>query len=1090
MYLPREEKYIRTSPTIHKPKIKAMKRTLLALGVLIAAPCGTSASQASLLSFPPNALYTLPSADTADETLPQVGVSIGTVEAQPYSESGLSFSYFGDAEYVAQTAEGTYMGFSVESEWTSDEETGNETEHRYACLVALNSTDEAVTIPDYITVGDETIPVERINGYYNLYCGFTSNVKSLTVPATVNYIYKDYEFDRYLEALYMLGAAPETSYNYMNVAHVYVCSQQHYSSYVNNEYFTNNSTVSPYGWEFDWVTVNVEKSGEFAETYLTQNNYDWGAGIYVKVTGHINATDLSAIKNLTALQKLDLSETSITEVPDYFMQNRASLQEIMMPPTLARLGNYAFSGCTSLQAFDLNGITTIGNSVFNSCNSLQYINLTGVKSIGSSAFSGCTKLKGVDLSTVRSLGSDAFSSCTSLDTLDIRSASSLGSSVFYYCSALKRVNLGDSLQTIPSSAFQGTAIDTIAIPKNVTLIDNNAFYNCQALSSISLNTGLLTIESHAFYGCSSLEEITIPSTLKSIGSSAFNNTAIKKFTCYAVVPPAASSSFIGSGMDMSRTYLYVPPFSKDFYRNTQYWSNFFLMSSIREPIDYIYVDRELTINLEEEDNDVVANNPKMYLTWEADDYYSGNENIGQLTATGEGTLSAGELTIDAELARRSSGSYNQYCPTLINYADKMRADNVKHNLTFYSSSSSQWFFISLPYDVKVSEIVPSANTYWVIRRYDSAARAAGETSATWVNLTNDDVMEAGKGYIVSAVRNTASQYAIGGGSSSNYPTLTFTSGNSLTKNNLFRSTDVIVPLTEYTAEFAHNRSWNLIGNPYPCYFDMHYLNEEFTAPVTVWNGSSYVAYSPVDDDLVLAPYEAFFVQCPLNATEMTFREAGRLHSAAGKELYKAPAREHTAVPTEGRNVFNFTIANETADDRARIVLNPEAKSEYEIGRDAAKFFADGSDCAQLYVSADVCYSIEERPVGDGTATLGLRAAEEGAYTLSLSGKYSPEWHVLLTDNATGRTVDLTKGNYPFTAAAGDAATRFAVTFALNGAQTGISSVVADFGAEANVEVTALSGVKVFAGRAADIQVPAPGIYVVSDGQTSHKVILK
>lgn len=1098
------------------------------MGVLLAVPCSTFASLAGSQSFPASAVLAAPSAALAEdgeEALPQVGVSIGTVEAQLYSESGLSFSYFSDAEYVAQTSEGTYMGFYINSDYSYDEETEESIERRYAAFVALSSTEEAVTIPDSIKVGGDTFAVEYIRGNRDLQYGFTDNVKSLTVPATVNDIYNLYNFARYLEALYMLGAAPDLNSSDIGTQNVYVCGKEYYSSYVNNSYYASYSTFIPYGWDFDWVTVNVEKGGEFAETYLTQNNYDWAAGINVKVTGNINATDLSAIKNLTALQKLDLSETSITEVPAGFMQSRTSLVELMMPSTLVSLGNSAFSGCKSLQSFDLKGVTTIGNSVFASCESLHYINLTGVESIGNNAFFNCTKLKGVDLSTVKSFGTSAFSGCTALDSIDLRSATSMKNEAFYRCSSLKNFILGDDLQTIPEYAFYGTAIDTIATSRNVTTIESsafrecpslvsislsagllsigdNAFYNCpslvsvslgtgllsigdnafdkcSSLVSVSLSTGLLSIGNSAFDNCSSLEEITIPSTVRSIGYGAFNATAIKKFTCYAVVPPSTTSSFIGLDMDMTRTFLYVPPFSKDFYRNTQYWSDFFLMSSIREPIEYLYIDRPLTINLEEEDNEVVANNPKMDLAWRYDEDY-GTYYVGQLTATGEGALSAGVLTIDAVLASRNLNYYN-YSPTLINYADKMRADNVKHNIFFYDGySSGEWHFISLPYDVKVSEIVPSENTYWVIRRYDSAARAAGETSATWVNLTNDDVMEAGKGYIVSAVRND--DYV---------PRLTFTSGNSLTKNNLFRSTDVVITLDEYAAEFAHNRSWNLVGNPYPCYFDMHYLNEEFTAPVTVWNGSSYVAYSPVDDDLVLAPYEAFFVQCPLDATEMTFREAGRLHSDAGKSAYKAPEQHRVSVPTEGRNVFNFVVANETANDRARIVLNPEAKSEYEIGRDASKFFAEGGECAQIYVNADVNYSIEERPLGDGEATLGLRAAEEGAYTLSLTGKYSPEWHVLLTDNATGRTVDLTKEAYPFTATAGDVATRFSVTFSLeDNGQTGIASVVADFGSNANVEVTAVNGVKVFAGRAADIHVPAAGIYVVSDGQTAHKVILK
>lgn len=982
------------------------------------------------------------------------------------------------------------MGFSLWSDIVYNEETGERSTISYMVLVAINSSEDAVTIPDYIKVGDNTYPVTYINGSYDLREGFNSSIKTLTIPSTVTDVYTGYNFFRYLDAIYMLGTPPEIS-GRVQVSKIYVCDRTTFVSYVNNTDFSDSS-ILPYGWDFEWVTVNVEKKGEFAETYLTQNNYDWGAVQYLKVTGNINDTDLSAIKNLTTLVKLDLSGTTITSVPENFMLNRMSLIDIKLPATLESIGDSAFKGCSALQSFDLHGITTIGSSVFYGCRTLPYINLSGVQTIGDYAFRGCVKLNDVDLSTVANVGSYAFADCT----------------------ALKEVTVGNDLQNLDSGSFSNTAIEDITLPgsltyiaervfdncknlvrvvlpNSITSIGRRAFYDCSSLSSVSMETGISSIGESAFYGCTSLADVVIPSTVKSIGSSAFNNTGIKDFKCYAAVPPKASASFIGENMDMSRTYLYVPPFSKDFYRNTEYWSNFYLMRSIEDQIDYILVDRPLTINLEEEDNAVVANNPEIVLSAGVSNGQRGyNNEVGQLTATGEGTLSAGQMTVNATLAHRSYNS-GQYCPTLINYADKMRADNVTINMSLYDYRSSWvWHFISLPYDVKVSDIVPSNDTYWVIRRYDSAARAAGETSETWVNLTNDDIMEAGKGYIISAVGGET-YIDEWGYTRDAYPCLSFTSGNSLTKNNLFRSSDIIVPLTEYAAEFAHNRSWNLIGNPYPCYFDMHYLNEEFTAPVTVWSGSSYVAYSPVDDDLVLSPYEAFFVQCPLDATEMTFKEAGRLHSNDGKSLYKIASGSREIISAEDRNVFNFVISGENYEDRARIVLSSDAKLEYEIGRDASKFFAENSDNAQLYVNADVAYSINERPVNDGVATLGIRSAKENVYTLMLNGKYSDEWSVLLTDNEAGITIDLTKESYQFTSASNENSSRFTVKFILaNNGQSGIDSIVADFGETTTVTVTATNGVVVYNGRLSDINVPTSGLYIISNGKETRKAILK
>lgn len=1089
-----------------------MKKILLASGLLTAALGCTPAYASGSVHAPAQA----PAMVLTNETGLNVGVSIGTVNAQNYYDSGLNFGYF-SSQYVAQTSENTWLGFDIKTELRDEtDQYGDITSVEAYCasLSSIKSSDEAVTIPDYIHLeydGQEIdAPVTSIESYYYLYNGFiNSPVRHLTIPATVDYIYLNYNFDINLEDMYMLGAAPEIT-STLRVPTIYVCDKQHFTSYTDNKYFAQRALL-PYGWDFEWATVDVVKPGEFAETYLTQNDYDWGAVQYLKVTGNINTTDLSAIKNVSSLMKLDLSETTITSIPENFMQGKTSLTEVRLPETLTSIGDYAFSNCRALKSFDLNSINSIGNYVFSYCSSLEYINLNGVESIGAAAFDSCTRLNNLDLSTVKTISSSAFNGCSSLESVNLASVQSLEGASFRNCSALKSVELSNSLTSIGNSSFASTGLESITIPEGVTTIGNYAFENCDFLLSamlpkslktigneafcncglvdVNMNTGVTTIGYRAFYGCSNLEEISIPATVTQIGNEAFSNTNIKTFKCYAAVPPTATGSFIGGDMDMSRTYLYVPPFSKDFYRNTQYWSNFYLMRSLEDPVDYINVDRPLTINLEEEDNEAVANNPTIELSYQ---YYSSNNNtVGQLTATGEGTLSAGQLTVTAQLTARSNYNYYNYCPTLINYADKMRADNVTHQLTFgynNTSSSGKWYFISLPYDVKVADIVPSSDTYWVIRRYDSAARAAGETSETWVDLTKDDTLEAGKGYIVSAAGGETYYDESYGSYRTANPRLTFTSGNSLTKNNIFRSTDVIVPLSEYTAEFAHNRSWNFIGNPYPCYFNMQCLNEEFTAPVTVWNGSSYVAYSPVDDELVLAPYEAFFVQCPLDATEMTFKESGRMHSDEGKAAYKAPARL-TNVSAAERNVFNFAVSGDRADDRTRIVLNPEATADYEIGRDAVKFFGGNEAGMQIYVSGDVCYSICERPAGEGTATLGVRAAKESVATLSLNGRFSSDWSVILTDNATGNIVDLTKEDYEFTAAAGDNISRFSINFEL-GDMTGIEGVNATFGADAEVTVTAVNGVVVYSGSLSGMTTPAAGIYLISDGKQTRKAILK
>lgn len=60
------------------------------------------------------------------------------------------------------------------------------------------------------------------------------------------------------------------------------------------------------------------------------------------------------------------------------------------------------------------------------------------------------------------------------------------------------------------------------IPEGITKIRNNAFYNCQTVTSIEIPEGVLEIGYDAFALCKNLESITIPNTVTRIGSSAFS----------------------------------------------------------------------------------------------------------------------------------------------------------------------------------------------------------------------------------------------------------------------------------------------------------------------------------------------------------------------------------------------------------------------------------------------------------------------------------------------------------------------------------------------------------------------------------------
>jgi hypothetical protein len=106
------------------------------------------------------------------------------------------------------------------------------------------------------------------------------------------------------------------------------------------------------------------------------------------------------------------------------------------------------------------------------------------------------------------------------------------------------------------------------------------------------------------------------------------------------------------------------------------------------------------------------------------------------------------------------------------------------------------------------------------------------------------------------------------------------------------------------------------------------------------------------------------------------------------------------------------------------VINEAAKLDYEISRDAAKFFDSGNKLQQIYTIANgTNYAINERPEGDGTTNIGMIIAKAGEYTLRMQTE--SELPVTLIDHETGTYQRFNAGDtYTFSAVPGTINNRF------------------------------------------------------------------
>ena len=165
----------------------------------------------------------------------------------------------------------------------------------------------------------------------------------------------------------------------------------------------------------------------------------------------------------------------------------------VVPYNVTSIGAWAFADCQNLTGIILpSGLTRIELGVFTGCSKLKTITIPdGVTYIDYHAFSYCTALTTVTIpDSILYIASNAFDGCDNLTYREYDNGYYLGNTNNPYL-VLMDVNdvasfeINSATKIINSSAFYYcSSLESITIPKSITLIEEDLFYNCYNLTTI------------------------------------------------------------------------------------------------------------------------------------------------------------------------------------------------------------------------------------------------------------------------------------------------------------------------------------------------------------------------------------------------------------------------------------------------------------------------------------------------------------------------------------------------------------------------------------------------------------------------------
>ena len=326
---------------------------------------------------------------------------------------------------------------------------------------------------------------------------------------------------------------------------------------ITNKYGTYEIRVAA-----DSVTEGVLSSDWSEQTSLTLTMPDW---LQVYQTADERGFELCVVDKTKAQGKLIvpsfINGKAVVGIRANGFYECTGVTGLILPDTVEYIDVNAFEGCEKLTRVRWSaGLRKINTGAFDRTGLETLVLPEGVTFLGANAF-GHAKLKSVSLpSTVAKMTesnekSDAnpFAFCENLEEIYVaegnKAYKSDGNCVMRredntLVAGCKASKIPSYTEHIGRSAFQGAALESVALPEGVTSIEDYAFARNDRLKEITLPQSLTSIGKAVFFWCTALGKIAIPDGVTSVGDNAFS-------TCVSLKELALGAELLSAGCGLT-----------------------------------------------------------------------------------------------------------------------------------------------------------------------------------------------------------------------------------------------------------------------------------------------------------------------------------------------------------------------------------------------------------------------------------------------------------------------------------------------------------------------------------------------------------